>query len=155
VAASRATEEAEAVLEAARSLLTIVARSMESALERVTLPQYRVLVVLCEYGPQRSGALADLVGVHQSTLTRTADRLVALGLIRRDTSPESRREVLIELTPKGRSLVVDVMRARRAAVQQLLRDLSARERSRITVGMALFARSAGEPETSDIVTLGM
>jgi DNA-binding MarR family transcriptional regulator len=128
---------------------------MTSALDQVSLPQYRVLLVLCEYGTQRSGDLAEIVGVHQSTLTRTADRLVALGFITREVSPDSRREVLIGLTDEGRQLVLDVMRARRGEVGALLESLRAPERARIARGMALFAQAAGEPPQDVLRTLGV
>ena len=148
-------DDVAAVERAARALLAVVARSMTSALDRVSLPQYRVLLVLCEHGEQRSGDLAELVGVHQSTLTRTADRLVALGLITRQVSPDSRREVLIDLSDEGRRLVLDVMRTRRAEVRALLLGLQPGERARIGRGMAIFAEAAGEPPQDVLRTLGV
>lgn len=153
--AVRDPDEIAPVEAGARALLTVVARSMAPALDRVSLPQYRVLIVLCEYGPQRSGDLAGLVGVHQSTLTRTADRLVALGLITREVGPDNRREVILDLTDEGRELVLDVMRARRAEVAGLLGALRAAERARIGRGMAAFAQAAGEAPQEALRTLGL
>jgi DNA-binding MarR family transcriptional regulator len=70
---------ADATLLASRALLAVVARSLASALEVVTLPQFRVLVVLSTTGPMRMGALADRMQANQSTFTRTMDRIVAGG----------------------------------------------------------------------------
>src|SRR5438270_8314788 len=114
-ATERATlkDDVDATLTASRALVGVVARSLAEVLEQITLPQFRVLVVLCADGPLRSGVLADRLGIHQSTFTRTADRLVTQGWIRREVSPESRREVIVELTDEGQELVLSVMKARR------------------------------------------
>src|SRR4051794_41790784 len=69
----------------------VVARTLADVLEVVTLPEYRVLVVLCAEGPLRSGVLAERLRIHQSTFTRLADRLVAQGWGRREANAESRR----------------------------------------------------------------
>src|SRR3954465_8177257 len=114
-AAERPTlnDDVGATQTASRALLGVVARSLAEVLEQITLPQFRVLVVLCAEGPLRSGVLAERLGVHQPTSPRTADRVVAQGLIRREVSAESRREVMVDLTDGGRDLVLKVMKARR------------------------------------------
>jgi DNA-binding MarR family transcriptional regulator len=148
-------DDIEAALSCSRALLGVVARSMAGALEQVTLPQFRVLVVLSRSGPLRSGALAKHVGVHQSTFTRTADRLVAGGWVTRQASPENRREVIIALTPSGQELVQDVMRRRRREFRRILRNVSEEERHRIAVGLSAFAGAAGESQPGDLLTLGL
>jgi DNA-binding MarR family transcriptional regulator len=150
-----APNDVEAILDTSRAVLAVVARSMVEMLEHVTLPQYRVLVLLCEYGPLRAGTLAERIGIHQSTFTRTADRLVGLGFIRREVSPESRREIVVHLTDEGRKLVIAVMSSRRAQIETILADASAEERSRIRQGLQLFAQLSGEPSASDLVTVGL
>lgn len=144
-----------AVLTASRALVGVVARSMADVLEKVTLVQFRVLVVLCATGPLRSGALADRLGIHQSTFTRTADRLVAQGWLRRETSAESRREVMVDLTDAGRGLVEEVVRRRAADLERILAEVPPRQRARIRAGFEAFAEAAGEPESSHLLTLGM
>jgi DNA-binding MarR family transcriptional regulator len=151
---TRRTDGVDETLAASRALLGVIARSLAGVLEQVTLPQFRVLVVLCAEGPLRSGALADRLGVHQSTFTRTADRLVAQGWIRREVSPESRREVLVDLTDAGRELVLGVMRSRRAAVEAILQAASPAQRDAIRTGFEAFAAAAGEPDASLLLTLG-
>jgi DNA-binding MarR family transcriptional regulator len=151
----RLDEDVEATLAASRALVGVVARSLAEVLEQVTLPQFRVLVVLAAEGPLRSGALAERLGIHQSTFTRTADRLVAQGWIRREPNAESRREVLVDLTEAGRCLVIDVMRARRAEIERILASTSATERATIRGGFEAFARAAGEPAALLLLTLGV
>ena len=47
------------VLAASRGLLGVVARSLAPALEDVTVPQFRLIVLVTTLGPTRSGDLAE------------------------------------------------------------------------------------------------
>src|SRR6476646_4038338 len=152
VARRHEDDDVEATMAASRALLGLVVHSLGPALEEVTLPQYRILVVLCATVPMRSGDLAEQLGVHQSTLTRTADRLVAGGWVRRETSSESRREVLVHLTSAGRALVAKVMKQRRQEIEAVLQSTDERSRKAILRGFRAFAQAAGEPEASDLLT---
>jgi DNA-binding MarR family transcriptional regulator len=144
------------VLTASRALLGIVARSVAPVLDRVTVPQFRVMVILSSHeGPVRSSDLAEALGVHPSTLTRNADRMVGDGWIRRRENPQNRREILIELTDKGASLVGQVTRRRRTAITEILAPLAPEDRELIVAGMAAFARAAGEPAARDLLALGL
>lgn len=148
-------EDVEATMAASLALLGTVVRSLGRALEQVTLPQYRALVVLAEHGPLRSGDLANHLGVHQSTMTRTADRLVAGGWVTREPSPSSRREVLVALTDQGRALVTEALAQRRREVAEVLSRTDDRGRRAIRTGFEAFAAAAGEPDTSELLTLGL
>lgn len=146
-------EATEAVLVTSRALLGVVAASLEPVLERVTLPQFRVLALLHALGPTRSGALAGHLGVHPSTFSRTCDRLVAAGLVRRLDSPVSRREVLVELTPKGRRVVAGVLRRRAESLRQIMAPLPPKDRRSIVAGLTTFSAAAGEPGHRDAASL--
>ncbi len=142
------------VLAASRALLGVVAASLGPVLEEVSLPQFRALVLLSTLGPTRIGELARRVGVHQSTLTRTVDRMVEAGLARRTENPESRREVLVEATDRGLALVGEVTERRRQEIRRILGEVSPQERADVLHGMSVFARAAGEPEVGDLAWLG-
>ncbi len=147
---------ADQLLVASRALLAVVARSVAPALELVTLPQFRVLVVLSAAGvPLRTGALADAIGVHRSTFSRSADRLVAGGWVQRVDNPDSRREVLIELTARGADLVALVSQRRREEIVAILETMTADDRALAARGLAAFAQASGEPHPSDLAALGM
>src|SRR3954452_19741046 len=132
-------DDVDATLTASRALVGVVARSLAEVLEQITLPQFRVLVVLCAEGPLRSGVLAERLGIHQSTFTRTADRLVTQGRIRWEVNPESRREVLVDLTDAGRDLVLTAMKARRVEIERVLRRATPEQRAAIRTGFEAFA----------------
>src|SRR5215813_10213843 len=70
----------------------------------VTYPQYLVLVVLWERGPQGVGDLASLLGMDFGTLSPMLKRLESKGLVTRRRQAADERRVLVDLTPKGGSL---------------------------------------------------
>ncbi len=144
-----------AAIVASRSLLGYVARSLAPVLEELTLVQFRILVVLETAEPARMADLADAVGVHPSTLSRTVDRLAAGGWVERVPVEGNRREVHVERTSKARDLVADVTRRRREEIAQALAGLPAADREKVRRGMELFATAAGEPSPGELLELGL
>ena len=70
----------------------------------VTYPQYLVLVVLWERGPQGVGDLASLLRMDFGTLSPMLKRLENKGLVSRRRQATDERRVLVDLTPQGVSL---------------------------------------------------
>lgn len=145
----------DSALRASRALLAIVARSLAPVLEELTLPQFRVLVLLETRGPTRVGTLAAQLDVHPSTFSRALDRLEAAGWVARAANADSRREVLVSITPAGRTLVGDVSAKRQTELDRVVAALPRDERDRVLHALAMFAEAAGEPAASDLLVLGM
>jgi DNA-binding MarR family transcriptional regulator len=75
----------------------------------VTLPMYRVMAALWETGDQRLGDLAAVTSIEISTLSRLVGEMKRRGLVSRSRLKDNGRTVAINLTPKGRSLVEELM----------------------------------------------
>lgn len=146
---------ADATLLASRALLGVIARSVVGAMQQVTLPQFRVLVLLASSGPLRMGAIAERMGTHPSTLSRIVDRLVVGDLVARERNADSRRETLIVLTEKGGRLVDAVTARRRDEIGRILAGLTDDERQQVEAALSLFSRAAGEVVASDLLVLGL
>lgn len=144
-----------AAILASRSLLGFVARSLGPVLEELTLVQFRILVVLETAEPARMADLAESVGVHPSTLSRTVDRLAAGGWVERVPVEGNRREVHVERTEKARELVAEVTRRRRAEIAAALTSLPPEDREKVREGMELFAAAAGEAAPGELLELGL
>jgi DNA-binding MarR family transcriptional regulator len=155
IAIALSVDPREATLTTSRALLGVVARSVAEALEMVSLPQFRVLVVLAGSGPLRMGALAQRVGAVPSTFSRSLDRMEHGGWVRREQSPDSRREVLVHLTPHGENLVAHVTDRRRQEIASILAQLKPDDRRAVGRAFALFAAAAGEPLAEDMIILGL
>src|SRR3954469_25910605 len=97
-----------AVLTASRLLVAISARSLAAVRERVTLPQFRMLVVLAGREEMKLVTLAEHLAVNPSTAMRMVERLVTAGLVDRRVNPLSRREILLRLTGEGALIVGEV-----------------------------------------------
>ena len=83
-----------------------LARQLELAVATVqlTLPQYRVLVLLGE-GKEAASALAEKLAVSRPSVTGVVDGLVARGLVVRHHDSEDRRRIGHDLTDRGRRVL--------------------------------------------------
>jgi DNA-binding MarR family transcriptional regulator len=134
-----------AVLTASRLLVAVSARSLAEVEERVTLPQFRMLVVLSTRGATKLVALAELLQVAPSTAMRMVDRLIAAGLADRRLNPDNRRETLLQLTEEGRRTVEDVTARRRAEIAAIVQRLTPAQRLGLVEALAAFNEAGGEP----------
>lgn len=129
---------------ASRALVAIVARSFADARVSITLQQWRVLVVVSNYGPMTSGALAEWMEVHPSSATRMVDTLVGAKLLSRQEDPDDRRRTQLSLTRRGENLVEALLDHRRRAIAAILEEFPATRRARVAAAMQDFADVAGD-----------
>lgn len=139
----------DAFIGASRALVAVAARSLSDLGDDITLPQYRVLVVLATRGPQRAADLAASLDVTPSTASRMIERLVRKHLVRRARLQDDRRAIRLHLTDEGRKVVAQVTQRRRAAIEAILEQLPARGRKALTVALRSFAEAAGEAPEQD------
>ncbi len=139
----------DALLTASRLLVSLSARSIATVDETITIAQFRVLVVLETRGPLNLAALAESLGVQPSTATRMVDRLVHAELTSRQVSAQSRRELTVELTERGASVVAEVTQRRRAEIGAVVTKMAASHRSGLVRALAAFTTAGGEPPAPD------
>ena len=135
----------DALLTASRLLVAISARSIAMVDETITIPQFRTLVILSRMGRVNLATLAGLLGVQPSTTGRMVERLVSAGLIGRKPHPNSRRELVAELTPRGRAVVREVTKHRRAEIARIVEKMPSRERRGLVAALTAFTAAGGEP----------
>jgi DNA-binding MarR family transcriptional regulator len=107
-----ATRLSAAELGAWRGMLRVhsaILRELDAELEArhgLTLSSYEVLLTLAgaEERRMRMAELAGSVLLSRSGLTRLCDRLVGLGLVRREPAPDDARGAYAVLTPRGREV---------------------------------------------------
>lgn len=139
----------DAFLTASRVLVAVAARSLAAVEPDVSLPQYRVLVVLASRGPQRIVDLADQLTVNSSTATRMCDRLQSQALVRREPSSNDRRVVCVSITAAGVRLVEQVTDARRHQVASIVARMPTEYTRRLLAALRAFGEAADEvPEQS-------
>ena len=133
----------DAVLAASQMMVAVAARSLDAAASDVTLPQFRVLVMLSVRGAQRPGDVAADLAVEPSTATRMCDRLVRKELVTRRHSSEDRRTVVIELTPAGQELVRTVMHRRRLEFERLAAAVPVEQHDAVISALAVLIDASG------------
>ncbi len=136
-----------------RVLVGLALRSIDSPGAAVSLPQFRVLAILADLGPTRSGRVARALGLDASTVTRLADRLVASGHVERHGEPGHRGVVTLALTPEGRGLVAQVARWRRGELSQIVDRLAPEDRVAAIRVLRHFVDAAGPGYGTVIVGL--
>lgn len=134
-----------AVLTASRLLVTVSLQSLAAAHQRVTLPQFRMLILLASHGEMNLVTLAERLMVNPSTAMRMVDRLADRGLVRRRVNPDSRREVLLRLTRPGQRIVDEVTARRQELITAIVIKMTARERAGLVAAFRAFAAAGGEP----------
>jgi len=135
----------DALLTASRLLVAVSARSIALVDETITIPQFRTLVILSNRGRVNLATLAGLLDVGPSTTGRMVDRLVSTGLIDRRPHPHSRRELVAELTPRGRKIVQQVTAHRRREIARIVDKMPARERRGLVRALTAFTNAGDEP----------
>jgi DNA-binding MarR family transcriptional regulator len=121
-------------------------RAAEAIEPTVTPAQLRVLALLADTGPSSVSAVASALGVAVSTASRLADRLNGAGLLTRQVGPDSRREVELTLTRRGRLVAQRWADARIAVLADLLEQLESPARELVEQG--LRTTPAGHPQGS-------
>lgn len=134
----------DALLTASRLLVGMSARSIALVDETITIPQFRTLVILSTRDAINLATLAGLLDVAPSTTGRMVDRLVTAGLIDRRPHPDSRRELVVTLTRRGREIVDAVTARRREEIARVVARMAPAERRGLVRALTAFTRAGGE-----------
>ncbi|WP_329408064.1 MarR family transcriptional regulator [Nocardia vinacea] len=142
-------EVTDALLTASRLLVAISARSIAHVDDTITLAQFRTLVILATQGPVKLATLAHQLDVQPSTATRMVERLLAAELITRQPNPQTRRELIIDLTPRGRDVVDEVTARRRSEIEGVVEKMPAAQRHGLVKALNAFTTAGGQLTTVD------
>ncbi|MFJ4844698.1 MarR family winged helix-turn-helix transcriptional regulator [Streptomyces sp. NPDC088733] len=144
-----------ALLTASRLLVAVSARSLAAVEEALTLPQFRMLVVLDTRGPLSLSRLAAELGVQPSTAMRMLDRLESAGTVTRAPSSTDRRVSVVSLTAPGRRTVRDVTERRRAEITGIVASMTPGHRRGLVQALQAFTEAGGEPAVGEETPLHM
>lgn len=147
-------EQVDAIMLGVQALVGVAAQSVAEVEDRVTLPQLRVLMLIASRGTMNLNALARAMGIHPSNASRSCDRLVAGGLLRRTESSIDRRNLVLDLTGEGRDLVEELVAHRRDAIAKVLERVPENRRRGLVSAMRTFGQAAGEDPAGQAWKLG-
>ncbi|MEU6485581.1 MarR family transcriptional regulator [Streptomyces sp. NPDC046887] len=134
---------AEDVCAAAELLEVVLGRGQESAPSGPVSPsQLRALLVLEQHDGTNLRALSDALHSRSSSVSRLCDRLGAMGLVTREPSATSRREVELRLSARGRAVLAELRAARAREVAAVLAGMEPAEVGALVRGLLAFQRTA-------------
>jgi DNA-binding MarR family transcriptional regulator len=108
----------------------------------LTYAQSQVLFHAAEHPECTMGDVAKAFGVTLPAVTQIVDRLEQKNLVARAHHPTDRRVYVLDVTRHGRGVVQDLETTRVAAMEAVLRRVTARERSRIVEGLETLVEAA-------------
>ncbi len=94
----------------------------------ITLPQVWVLRYLSRQRECPMRELASFMKMGLSSVTAMVDRLVKQGFANRRRTEKDRRLVFVDITPKGRKALKEILDQRRKTTLSLFESLTAEER---------------------------
>jgi DNA-binding MarR family transcriptional regulator len=139
-----APDALETLQAATRVLAGVALRSLDVVDGAVTLPQFRILAVLADFGRARSAQIAQALGIEPSAVTRFADRMVAAGYVSRHDEPTHSDAVTLGLSAPGEDLVGQVTARREQELAGIFHQLPLAERAILTHALRQLVEAAGE-----------
>ena len=105
----------------------------------VTLPQCHALVETGRQGALSVNDLARLLGLDKSTVSKTVDKLVAIGLLMREVDPQDRRYVVLKLSAQGQTLYSSIEERMEDYFSTSLQAIPEEKREQVLESLALLA----------------
>jgi DNA-binding MarR family transcriptional regulator len=103
------------------------------------------LASVARHGSPTHGELAALEGLSAPTITAVVDKLVGLGLVRREVDPNDRRVARVHVTDAGSAQLEAVRERRTEWLDAQLRELSDDDRERLRAAADVLRRLAEGP----------
>jgi DNA-binding MarR family transcriptional regulator len=100
----------------------------------------RLLTILANHSCNLS-ELAVRQAVSLPTMSNSISVLVERGWVNRVPSPDDRRQVLLELTPDGRTVLVEIKSRAEARVAEVLGKLSSDDLASLSAGLAVLEQA--------------
>ncbi|AEU34429.1 transcriptional regulator, MarR family [Granulicella mallensis MP5ACTX8] len=105
---------------------------------------FRVLEALLHKGPLPVNVLGPKVFLTPGSISVAVDRLHSRGLVTRIESESDRRVRIVDLTPKGRTLIQQVFAAHTREIDALMQVLDPEDRRKMTKALKKIGKHAAE-----------
>lgn len=133
-----------------RELLRVLIRNLdvleksESSCCGVTVAQCHAIVEISRAGEISLNALAELLVLDKSTMSRTINNLVEMGLATRELHEADRRYVSIRLTEGGNKHFVEIEAGMKEYYENIFRSIPEDKRSQVIESLELVVLAAKE-----------
>jgi DNA-binding MarR family transcriptional regulator len=134
-----------------RLLTTLLSSTFRQILWRkaaeldLTFSQAQILFHVARNAGCPTGDVARAFSITLPAATQLVDRLEQKGFVARGADPADRRVSTLALTAAGESLVAELQRLQREALEAVLGRMSPPDRDRVIEGLEAFVRAATTP----------
>ncbi|MFD5621298.1 MarR family winged helix-turn-helix transcriptional regulator [Streptomyces yangpuensis] len=111
----------------------------------VSSAQARVLFLVEANGRLNLRELGRLLEAAPPSVTRLCDRLQAVGFLERHPGADDRREVLLRLTPAGRTYLERLRARRQEVLAEAMAAMPEASRAALATGLADFCAAVAKP----------
>jgi DNA-binding MarR family transcriptional regulator len=136
--------EVKAISQEIVKVIPLVMRTIMAGQQRwnYSMPpaHFRLLMALAGHSCNLS-ELALRQAVSLPTTSNSISVLVERGWVKRVSSPDDRRQVMLELTSDGRAVLCEIRDQEEARVAELLSELSSDDLKSLAAGLAVLERS--------------
>ncbi|WP_328864494.1 MarR family transcriptional regulator [Streptomyces sp. NBC_00304] len=115
----------------------------------VSTSQLRALLVIEKQEGSNLRSLGEALGSRAPSVSRLCDRMEAMGLVQRDPSQTSRREVELRLTGRGHALLEEYRAIRTRELSAVLERMQPADVAALAGGLAAFRSAAAQRLTAD------
>lgn len=129
--------------------LSILSNRVSNAIARIyqrrfglSIPEWRLIAVVGRFGPMSANEAAERTEMDKVRVSRAVQRMLAAGLLERATDAQDRRRSILQLSPKGAAIRVEIAPFAHQIEQQLLAPLSDADRIELDRVMRLLEKSA-------------
>ncbi len=124
-------------------VVPLVMRTIRGLMRRhhtadLSLPQFRALSFINRRGSASLTDVAEHLGLALPSTSKLIDGLVERKLVTREFDRTDRRRVILELSPRGHSLLQVAIRATQTHLSEMLARLSSNEMATVTQAMQLL-----------------
>ena len=112
----------------------------------LSLLQMTILLHLHYQGPSEVTHICEMMQVSPAGASQMIDRMAQQGMVRREESPGDRRVRLVNLTEKGRKVVLESITARQAWIEELIAGVSPAEAEHIGNALLTLNQIASKME---------
>ena len=129
--------------------LSILSNRVSNAIARIyqrkfglSIPEWRLIAVVGRFGPMSANEAAERTEMDKVRVSRAVQRMLAAGLLERATDAQDRRRSILQLSPKGAAIRVEIAPFAHEIENQLLAPLSEEDRSELDRVVRLLEKSA-------------
>jgi DNA-binding MarR family transcriptional regulator len=141
----------ERVIKAVRSLVSTYREFEQAALPaKLSLPQYRMLLFLLNFGPRKATDIASVYLLKKPTVTELLNTLETSGLVTRSPDEVDQRSTTVAISASGRKALKDFERLITKALERLIQG---DDREQILQGFEMFHKAFVRVRSERMATL--